>query len=522
LPARRILLLLVVLASLIPSVMLAWQWRSMPQAAVFHDDTIYLVTAKSLADGNGYRIASFPGEPPQTKYPPLFSAVLSVAWLMHSDLASALPVVAFLVWMMLALLLAACWRLYCYHGMQDWEAALLCAWIAINPVAVMFGLLVMSELMFTVLIVLAVLTADKALTQGHKTALAAGVLGGIAFLTRSAGLPLLLTAPAVFLWKKQPKNAVWFAAGMLPYVLGWQLWSSMNRISGTDMVTLFYTNYIGYYLADIAGADLQTMMWNNFSAIVKAIGELVVFDDNITFGTLTLSRLTTVAAVAGSVRMVSHGRLLHLTAFAALYLVQFIAWDFPPNYRFVLPLLPLIAPAVLSEFTHILIIMRKAWRKGPGDRVAVGFVSLLLTAWIFYMAGNISHGLFTYAPKVMNAHAEAREAQRLAVQWITANTPSDARILSYRDPLLFLETGRQGVSLRNPPNGLQRFTKEVLEQTTRFGVTYVLNTGSDFHMDAPTVTRPAMSKALSDKNRFQLVFESPGAMVYRVALAGGG
>ena len=51
-----------------------------PAVGIYHDDGIYLVTAKALSEGKGYRIISLPGEMLQTKYPILFPAVLSVAW----------------------------------------------------------------------------------------------------------------------------------------------------------------------------------------------------------------------------------------------------------------------------------------------------------------------------------------------------------------------------------------------------------------------------------------------------------
>src|SRR5688500_4245202 len=44
---------------------------------LFHDDGIYTVVAKAISDGIGYRIISLPGEPYQTKYPFLYSYLLS-------------------------------------------------------------------------------------------------------------------------------------------------------------------------------------------------------------------------------------------------------------------------------------------------------------------------------------------------------------------------------------------------------------------------------------------------------------
>src|SRR5262249_27500745 len=43
----------------------------------YHDDAIYVTTAKALAEGEGYRQTFLPGAPPQTKYPPLYPALLA-------------------------------------------------------------------------------------------------------------------------------------------------------------------------------------------------------------------------------------------------------------------------------------------------------------------------------------------------------------------------------------------------------------------------------------------------------------
>lgn len=47
---------------------------------LFHDDGIYAVVAKALAEGDGYRVVSLPGAPAQTKYPFLFSFLISLLW----------------------------------------------------------------------------------------------------------------------------------------------------------------------------------------------------------------------------------------------------------------------------------------------------------------------------------------------------------------------------------------------------------------------------------------------------------
>ena len=60
------------------------------------------------------------------------------------------------------------------------------------------------------------LVAQPDIARADNGQVAAGVAGGLAFLTRGAALPLLVTAPCVFLWRKQYRHAAWFAAAMAP------------------------------------------------------------------------------------------------------------------------------------------------------------------------------------------------------------------------------------------------------------------------------------------------------------------
>ena len=36
---------------------------------VYHDDGVYISTAKALTQANGYRLINLPDSPPETKYP---------------------------------------------------------------------------------------------------------------------------------------------------------------------------------------------------------------------------------------------------------------------------------------------------------------------------------------------------------------------------------------------------------------------------------------------------------------------
>ena len=56
-------------------------WSSNKEVlGLFHDDGYLAVIAKSLSDGTGYRIISLPTASDQTKYPFLYSYILSWLW----------------------------------------------------------------------------------------------------------------------------------------------------------------------------------------------------------------------------------------------------------------------------------------------------------------------------------------------------------------------------------------------------------------------------------------------------------
>jgi hypothetical protein len=76
-------------------------------SGVYHDDGIYISTAKAIAQGDGYRLINLPDSPAQTKYPILYPALLSLIWRLQPSFPENL------VWMQWTTLFcgAARWQL---------------------------------------------------------------------------------------------------------------------------------------------------------------------------------------------------------------------------------------------------------------------------------------------------------------------------------------------------------------------------------------------------------------------------
>src|SRR5580692_6877732 len=224
---RRLTALGVFVLALGPSAYLAWTLRAMPHLGFYHDDSIYWVSAKSLAEGHEYRIASLPGQPYQTKYPPLYPALLSGIWKIDPNFPSNLPLATLFAWLLLPIYLATVWAFLRQYGFGWREQCLLVLVAGLSPVSATFSFSLMPELLFTALSVGSVLLAERSLSDDSPRWLPvlAAVCGALAYLAKSSAGPLLLTVPICFLWRRQFVKAAMFFAAMAPAVAGWQWWA---------------------------------------------------------------------------------------------------------------------------------------------------------------------------------------------------------------------------------------------------------------------------------------------------------
>src|ERR1700677_2761578 len=159
---RKLALVGLLLAALAPSAYLAWTLRTMPHLGFYHDDSIYWVSGRSLAMGDGYRIESLPGQPYQTKYPPLYPAMLAGIWKINPSFPANLPLATLFAWLMLPPFLATVWILLRDYGFSMRERYVLILMAALSPVTVVFSFSLMPELPFTALLVAGLILAARA------------------------------------------------------------------------------------------------------------------------------------------------------------------------------------------------------------------------------------------------------------------------------------------------------------------------------------------------------------------------
>jgi hypothetical protein len=434
---------------LIPSARFAWRNRDMPDFARLHDDGLLFSSAKSLAVGEGYRIPSLPENPYQTKYPPLYPALLSLVWRVNADFPGNLPLATGVSWTIFAACIALCRAMYRSDGFSEKRAWLMAALLALNPYMILFGCRLFSEIPFTCLLLAILMLARR---DGMKWALVTGMLAGCAYLSRTAGIALMISMPAWYLWRRDPRRAGAFAVAMAPFVAAWALWTRAHMLTASDPGTIYYVDYVRYQFLNVGWDNLGVVLWKNLDQLLYGMGSLIL-PKVVALGPVKiLTQVIAVAMIAGVVRLGRRGVAVPYALFALVTAGMLVIWHFPPNERFVLPLFSLLIAGLVEEMEHLVAMLRGAFCHPDFGQRAVAAVFGTVVFAVF----GVALGLQCYVSFHFLDESEAQARRKLAeltaaYAWISTNTPASTVIISSDDPLLYLYTGRHGKALQPLP-----------------------------------------------------------------------
>ncbi len=510
---------------LVPSGYVAWQSRDMPQLGHLQDDGIYWVTAQSLATGHGYRILSLPYRPWQTKYPPVYPAMLALIWRAQPHFPENLPYAALFSWLTLPLLLILARVFYQRLGLGEAHAWLLCGLLALNVHVVHFSISLMPELLFTSVLIGSILLADE--SRHTWTAALSGCAAGAAYLIKAAALPLLLAGPALFLFRKDRQRALLFVAGMAPSVLGWQWWVHQHLSPAVDDVAAFYTDYTGYRLYNVSWPDLPQLVWRNLNVLLTGLGELLAMPD---FGSALghlFPCLVALIAFYGVVALARRTQKLSLYyIFGLAMLPLLLIWHYPPGPRFSLPLLPLL----LAGFTSaIRSLMRKAgeWLSSAAFPKRLAAASACVGVMAMVGVGLLSTYGFPLRllTGLVSRDREELASRREAYAWVGQNVPPSSGLVTSEDAMAYLYTFQPASSFPTPPklmyhddlSGLANRYHSITEFAARNHLHYLLLAQSDFLLETdPDLARRLMEQMLADHSIFELVHQAGEVSIYRI------
>jgi len=182
-----------------------WQLRQQPLFGDGYDDALYFSGAKALASGDGYRMLSFPGQPWEVKYPPLYPLYLSLAWRVQPSfpanlsIASALQAALLPIFVLLLLLTLRSLGFV-------WRKAFLLAGLMLSSLAfVQLSTTLFSEILFLCFLLASILAIERAIESPRAYLWAA-----------TGGLPPAPDSRPDFLFSATPRQARPDLSGLLP------------------------------------------------------------------------------------------------------------------------------------------------------------------------------------------------------------------------------------------------------------------------------------------------------------------
>ena len=378
---------------------------------MFQDDAWYALLGKALATGQGYTLINSPTPGITPFYAPAFPALLSLLYRISPDFPNN-------IWLLKSVSITAMMGVgllaFTYFKRERklpiWVAFALALATTIYPALVFLATsTMMSECVFTLAQLGVIVLIERGVKAGQLNAawrfiVAGGLLASFAFLTRPAGVGLLVGAVLYLLKEKLFKQAVIFAAIVALLVGPWMLYSRMHAPTpeqraeqGANIVQTYSTQLwqrvAGQPLSGtITAGDLPARIWNNLSEIGK-------YD----FGGLVFYSLFRPPEPAMPMRIGQEGRTISLF-FALLALIGFIAtlrermtlaefvtpismgvamlWGWE-QYRLLLPLVPFLLFYILMGVRFFAQLYQKLYDE-PKPRGVL--IPLMIFSWMFVLS----------------------------------------------------------------------------------------------------------------------------------------
>lgn len=410
---------------------------------VLHDDAVYVILAKALATGHGYRYLNLPGEPLATHFPPGYPLLLAALWRLAPDFPGNVVVfkcanAVLLVVGYLALVTLLRKRV----GMSLWAARGV-AFVAVAGIPMLFvSTLVLSETLFFAMAAIGFVVAESVLAENERTSklVIAGVVCGVVALVRTPGIALLAAMVACLLLRRRVRAAVIVGvAGSL--VLGpWLVWA---RVHGQDVPGALqgaYGSYTGW-LGDALRQQGPALLFRTIAVTARqALDVVAVTVGTFSSPTINLLAVVLLLPVAAMGVRAAWRRTPVFTAFLALYLVLVLIWPSGPA-RYIWGIWPFVS-TILALGLYAFVTTRPERRIVNVGRVAVMTLALLP------IVGYARYNLQGYRQRTWLAiPAQGAAMLRPLVIGIRDHVPAGAVVASTAEAAVYLYTGRPTVPM---------------------------------------------------------------------------
>ncbi|MFN8570945.1 MAG: glycosyltransferase family 39 protein [Gemmatimonadaceae bacterium] len=433
---------------------------------VFQDDGIYMVLAKSLATGEGYRFLQMPGAPNATHYPPLYPAFLSLLWRIWPQFPENVVLFKYAnaVWLSVT-------AVGTYRFAKQWagfgEAAAILTTVAFVSCAplMLLSVMVLSEPMFLALMIPTLIAAERATRSGRwRDAAVAGCAIGALSMIRSLGALVAPAALAVLLWRRHWRGAGTLVLATACTIAPWQWWVSVHAHEVPAIYLGKYGSYFGWWtdairteglgwLGRVAAHNLRMLTEQGWASTASEGMPLL------------LRVLATVALtgffLGGLLRLLR--RLPTTALFVAAYFLMVVVWPFAPA-RFTWGVWPFVGMCYALSVQWAWGLARSPETHQLKHRMLLaarfalaGAAAALFVGYVGYNVKGVTHHWWDTVQQSV-----ADRAHPLA-EWTLANTKPTDILATDDDVLIHLYTGRRTI-----PTGAFTAQEHVVPQTKAF------------------------------------------------------
>lgn len=407
---------------------------------VVHDDAMYVILARALASGEGYRYLNLPGAPAATHFPPGYPAFLAVV----SWFAPAFPASVMVFKALNALLLAAAavfvTRLARERAMSDVSALVLGATCALSVPLLVLGSLVLSEPLFLAL-VLALLAPLESLAErpgGIARPLLLGLGVAVATLVRSHGIVLVPAVLVLLAARRRWRDAALFGGSAAVALLPWQLWSAAHAGQLPAPLLGNYDSYAAWWLQGLRASGPGMIPDTIARTTSESLQMFAVLFSPLRATVARAATLVALAVLAGAGAWRLRHRLPVTLLFIAGYLAIVLVWPFNPA-RFLWGIWPLLLLLVGAG-------AQAAAAMSTGHAPRRIMRPLLLGAFCWVALGYAAYEWRGIRGQWWSSIARANERRIVsAVQWTRRHTAPGDLVAAEDEGAVWLHTGRRAV-----------------------------------------------------------------------------
>ncbi len=390
-------------------------WRPIP-AGVWHDDGVYMVIGKALSQGEGLVYEGVPGALPAVKFPPLYSGLLALLWLVFRSVG---PVTLSAGLLNLTFIAAAgvltAWALHDAAGFRRWEAATLAGLAFASADVWRPALVPLSEPLFLLLAAAALATWPRASRRDDvRWSAAMAALLAAAVLTRSAGVALVAGCALAMALRRGVLAAAATTGPAVVAAAAWSAWASSRAEGIPEGLRDVLGPYGGWLAGQILGSSgaFVSGLPAHAEAVTSRVVALLVPG---VAGVWLWVAAVPLAALALSGGWILTKRFPPLPWVALAYLGLLLLWPFVDR-RLVAPLHPWMAIAVGVALLDGTRRLPRSWMRR--SMAAVAFV--WVAAYASVTASRAGHGWAAAGYRLRAGRMAA------AVEVLKATAPEDA------------------------------------------------------------------------------------------------